>query len=570
MNHSSRSAVLVAAIVISQLVAVYLLVTSLQNRLTTQLATKAEVSLDFLAESVADRAQRFLQPVESAVIVTGELIETGVLDPASDPTLEQYFIAQLHGVASLSGMFVGRDDGSFLYVSRNGIGLRTKRIKVTDGGRSVEFSQYDGSGSLRETWTDAEDDYDPRQRPWYKAAKSAAGLNWTDPYTFYSAGLPGITVASETTSGVVLAADVNISELSKFIAHIPHARHGSAIITDAENRAIAYSRGAMSQVVEQTSELPTVEQVAGSALKALHASIDSLYEARAESADATEAPAGTPVGARMSASELKSFEVEGRAHVGVARPLSLASGLINWTLLVQVPADEYSDGTLGWFDRRLAALGILSIVLGALTLLGLAWLHRLSAHAARRTERDELTGALHRIPFERRACKALSAMRSGRDGKQHAVVVVELQDLRYFVDKMGVTAGNRVLAAVSEQLESAMRAGDLLGRAFQSRFLAYIVAGSEAELFERIVRLHALARNASVSAATDGAPIRVATGAAVYEPGEPASNVLQRAREAVALGIENGDTTCSIAGRFLGNSTIDFDLGLALTLDKVA
>ena len=41
--------------------------------------------------------------------------------------------------------------------------------------------------------------------------------------------------------------------------------------------------------------------------------------------------------------------------------------------------------------------------------------------------------------------------------------------------------------------------------------------------------------------------MRVASGAALAERGEPAANPLWRAREALSLGIDAGDGTCRMA-----------------------
>ena len=57
-------------------------------------------------------------------------------------------------------------------------------------------------------------DYDPRLRLWYLEAIGAGHVIRTQPYTFYSSGREGITLARDMGKGFVVAMDINLKSLS--------------------------------------------------------------------------------------------------------------------------------------------------------------------------------------------------------------------------------------------------------------------------------------------------------------------------------------------------------------------
>ena len=79
--------------------------------------------IQHVAETVADKTRRFIQPAEQAVSLTRILIQRAVLNAANDAELERYFLSQLNTAPQLAGMFLGRNDGSFVFVTRVPDGL---------------------------------------------------------------------------------------------------------------------------------------------------------------------------------------------------------------------------------------------------------------------------------------------------------------------------------------------------------------------------------------------------------------------------------------------------------------
>ena len=130
---------------------------------------------------------------------------------ASDNTvlLEQLLFQQLQISPQFSGIYFGGADGSFLYVMRSPEGagpFRTKIIRTGDE-RSVRYIWRDDDYKIVDELYDPDDMFDPRTRPWFKRAQETRGTIWTDPYIFFSAKAPGITLASPvfSNSGAIMA-----------------------------------------------------------------------------------------------------------------------------------------------------------------------------------------------------------------------------------------------------------------------------------------------------------------------------------------------------------------------------
>ncbi|MEZ5726924.1 MAG: cache domain-containing protein [Burkholderiaceae bacterium] len=303
MRPTTVRASLVAILLVVQAITLSILLVSVQRETETLFREHARATMSHLAETVADRTRRFLLPAEAAIGIGRQLVSDGVLHSDSDVDLERYFLAQLRASADVAGIFLGRRDGSFVYVMRNADGFRTKFIQVRDGVREVRFAQRDASQRVVREWADAADRYDPRTRPWYTRARRNEGMIWTDPYMFYSSRRPGITaaIALQSPSGAdggVIGVDVELLSLSGFVSKIPIGRHGSAVIRDDRGVAVASSSADRLVASFGDEKLPAATEIAPPALQALLARVPSPGKDR--SAVPRPAPLASGLPARVA------------------------------------------------------------------------------------------------------------------------------------------------------------------------------------------------------------------------------------------------------------------------------
>jgi adenylate cyclase len=156
--------------------------------------------------------------------------------------------------SSLSA-YVGLQDGSFRQTRRVTPGTKIQDKAITDEmrfgyrwiskERTTEIYRFiDETGkSLGES--SARTNYDPRTRPWYREAVAKKKLVLTDPYIFSTTGLPGLTIAApfyanNAVAGVV-ATDISLESISKFLATQAVSERSLSIIFDAAGLIIASS-----------------------------------------------------------------------------------------------------------------------------------------------------------------------------------------------------------------------------------------------------------------------------------------------------------------------------------------
>jgi HD-GYP domain-containing protein (c-di-GMP phosphodiesterase class II) len=153
------------------------------------------------------------------------------------------------------GVYLGRSDGSFFEVinlesSEYARGLLDalagdRWVVVTlepgDSGWTRHFSYLDEE--FRETQSRSEPtDYEVTTRSWYLDALQSDSIQYSDPYIFAQLGTPGRTLSRKVTGeDVVVAIDMTLATLSRFLAEQRISEHSHVYLYDGEGRVIASS-----------------------------------------------------------------------------------------------------------------------------------------------------------------------------------------------------------------------------------------------------------------------------------------------------------------------------------------
>lgn len=186
--------------------------------------------------------------------LTRNFAETGVLDAGNRGLLTRYFFGVLREREEFDGLYLGTERGEFVYVNRDtqvdGAAFRVKQI-TTRPERKVRMQWYTADFESVLGRVDPEDAFEPRTRPWYRAAVEARDVAWTPPYVFFTSGLPGITVSApvhEEATGRLVGAvgvDIGIDALSTFLDELDISPRGSAAIVSEAGDIIAHSDPSM-------------------------------------------------------------------------------------------------------------------------------------------------------------------------------------------------------------------------------------------------------------------------------------------------------------------------------------
>lgn len=157
------------------------------------------------------------------------------------------FFRELEGITravsrfpSVRGVEEGRMREEFLAI----VGARREMLRAiylgTRDGRMLEWGY--GAGFVNNAPVFPED-YDPRQRPWYRTAVAAGGFAISEPYLYASVDATGITAVVPAYDGEerflgVLGVDVMLSDLERIIEDMDFHPDSRVALFTGENEAI--------------------------------------------------------------------------------------------------------------------------------------------------------------------------------------------------------------------------------------------------------------------------------------------------------------------------------------------
>ncbi len=167
---------------------------------------------------------------------TIEMLSRSGLSEARNTEARLAFVPLLHAALAhndrLYSVYAGYGDGAFFQLAPLATVARREFFKAPANATFVVWSIDHGGSDATSTYRFLDKDlklvaerrydgppYDPRQRPWYAAARKVEGIAVTAPYVFFSHHEVGATVARRGNGGAsVVAGDVTLAQLSDILA----------------------------------------------------------------------------------------------------------------------------------------------------------------------------------------------------------------------------------------------------------------------------------------------------------------------------------------------------------------
>ena len=145
-------------------------------------------------------------------------------------------------------------------------------------------------------------------------------------------------------------------------------------------------------------------------------------------------------------------------------------------------------------------------------------------------DNDALTGLANRRVVTERLEQEIA--RSARAGSSFSLVVMDVDNFKFFNDTYGHVTGDRVLVATAGALQEAVRAGDVVGRFGGDEFVAILPGTDRTGAIQAMERIGT--RLAAHSEVVDGTrlDLRVSCGVAVYPRDGAGPNELFRVADA--------------------------------------
>ncbi|MFE3838435.1 sensor histidine kinase [Pseudogemmobacter sonorensis] len=310
-----------------------------------------------------EHSRGFLNPAEGAAELAARLAQNRVVASDNPQLLEQLLFQQLQIAPQVSGVYYGAEDGTFVFVMRYSQGpgpFRSKLITFdAEGRRQVDLIWRAKDFTRLAHQADPDDPYEARDRLWYTRAKSEQTTIWTDPYIFFSSQHPGITLAAPVMGeggqvrGVV-GVDIEISEISNFLARLNIGDTGKALVIHKNGDVIAHPNPEM---IKTTNEDGTL-------------SFANLTEFEDPIVTAAFGPLLRDGEMQVMRETASDFTFRGARYVASVMPMM--SDKLPWTIAVYAPESDFTGAikqnrtTNIWIAALVAAItGLVGLMLAS-------------------------------------------------------------------------------------------------------------------------------------------------------------------------------------------------------------
>ncbi|MEZ5206641.1 MAG: diguanylate cyclase [Acidimicrobiales bacterium] len=505
--------------------------------------------MDLQATSAANQASERLEAQGMVAEQAAGLMTIGTLGFDDDVAIEQLFRTNVMLDDGTYAMFLGRADGSLVYVDRDDTDhpdaqTRTWIIEIDAAGtRTESYTWRDRAGAVVATATEPATTFDPRQRVWYADAAAAEASVWTDPYVFVTTEEPGVTAATPVlrdgaVAGVV-GLDLGLSELSQVVGAIDVSENGRAILltddgtlvahplpekvitssgSDVRNARIGELDDPVTQggyeALRQAGELETsTTSSTSTSTSSTSTSTSSTVAAEEASAD----DAADEAGDQPSAEEISEvFEVDGETYQVVVAPLSEPLG---WFVAITAPQSDFV-GEIVAAERKTALIAVavgLAVVVLAMPLVRLV--SRRLSRLAQRANVDALTGLVNRHVFGESLAREVRRS-AGDERKPLCAAQIDVDYFKQVNDTYGHAVGDQALTVVAKRLAHGVRERDVVARLGGDEFAVLLVDTDEVEAAHVMERIRGAIEAEPVETA-DGThvPITITVGLAQLPTG---------------------------------------------------
>jgi adenylate cyclase len=282
---------------------------------------------------------------------------------------------------TVDGIFVGYEDGSFFHAvnlreevwrkaldapKEAAIAVRVADRTVGQANATVVFF-LDGAGKRLQMERVVPGGFDPRQRPWYREAKSGTEPVGTGPYATAVTGAFAMTVsqAHMRSPGTVIGADVLLTRVTDFVTKELLTPNSVVFVADESGIPVIHS----SQAVMQKIIAATHDKDANASNKAdpLTRSLSRVLQARD--------------------GRVEAVNVEDRTYVVMTAKLPSTLLFAGSTIVMAAPLDELLGPAYDMLFQGLAIAGgvVVLVIVSAIVLAGMITqsLNRLTESAQR-------------------------------------------------------------------------------------------------------------------------------------------------------------------------------------------
>ncbi len=298
-------------------------VADLVNQLTAETSARIE-----------QHVINYLNKSQDTLWLNQGAVQSGNLDLNDFEKLRRYFWQVVHEGDYEGYLSYGNEQGEFVGVEYREDATVQLKIRTSAIAPQRETYLLDERGEPKELLKASE--YDPRTRPWYKAAKEARKATWSEIYPFFSSkntilGISPVYPLYDAQGKLlgVLCINVRLTRITDFINHLSISPNGQSFIMERSGDLVAGSEIPQPFKIigeEEDSEIERIPAVA-SDNPVVKATAQHLLESFGGFGNIKE-------------SEHLKFQVDGAWYYVQVLPIQDGRG-IDWLTVVVVPEQDF-------------------------------------------------------------------------------------------------------------------------------------------------------------------------------------------------------------------------------------
>ncbi len=167
--------------------------------------------------------QSFFTNIADSLTVVREWGENGLLRTRRTEDLNKKFFPLMNSSVQFTGLLLADSTGTEYYLYRSGTDLVTRSTVAGKNITRHAWQKWSKPDKAIEKWEE-ESDYDPRKRPWFIAPDAENRVSWTEKYTFFQSGKPGLTASvswidpDSSEKYMVFGIDLLVEDIEKLLS----------------------------------------------------------------------------------------------------------------------------------------------------------------------------------------------------------------------------------------------------------------------------------------------------------------------------------------------------------------
>ena len=289
-----------------------------------------------IGKRIEQRVLNYLEEPQRLIDTTYSAIQSGNLDPQNFETFQPYLWQIVHQQHLTNYLYYGSEQGLFVGVEQIEDGTVQLKTRTNESAPNRETYVLNEQAQPQKRIKSAE--YDPRSRPWYKAAKAAGKSTWSEIFASFSRTNNSLEISpvkpvydSKGNLLGVLSINMRLVLIADFLKSLYISPNGQTFIIEKSGNLIASSAVSQPFTIMGAGDKKDIERL--SAIKSDNATIQAIAQSLQNHFGSFNA---------INQSQRLKFFVNGERYYTEILPIRDERG-IDWLAVVIVPENDFME-----------------------------------------------------------------------------------------------------------------------------------------------------------------------------------------------------------------------------------